>query len=260
MGVINKLFKDKKILNFYLTAGYPDLKTFKKILLTLSNAGVDIIEIGIPFSDPIADGDIIQNATIKVLQQNVDLEKISEVLKSIKGKIKSKLLFMTYYNPVFVYEEKRFIKLAKNCGISGVIVPDLPYDEGKSFYKECIKEGLDTILLTTSVTPLDRIKKISELTTGFLYFVSVLGTTGVRDKIPIGIIKKLKELKRNIKLPVCLGFGIKTSDSIKPFYNYIDGIIIGSALISLIGKNLKNKKVMLKKITQFAQEMRRGLQ
>ncbi len=259
MSNIKALFKDKKVSNFYITAGYPDMKSFKEILLCLSDAGADVIEIGIPFSDPIADGDVIQESTLKVLKNNIDIEKISLLLQSLKGKIKSKLIFMSYYNPVFVYGEKKYISLAKHSGVSGVIVPDLPFDEGKSFYKACMAEGLETILLATSVTSLKRVKSISRYTNGFLYFVSVLGTTGVRKKIPVDIIKKLKEIKKNIKLPLCLGFGISSKTSIKPFYNYIDGVIIGSALIELIRRNLKDKKLMKKKITRFVKDIREGL-
>ncbi len=259
MAGINELFKNKKILNFYITAGYPDIQAFKDILLTLSNADVDVIEIGIPFSDPIADGDIIQESTLQVLQNNINIEKIAKVLKDLKGRIKSKLIFMSYYNPIFVYGEDKYIRLAKSCGVSGMIVPDLPFDEGREFYKNCMKNSLDTILLTTSVTSLDRMKKISQFTTGFLYFVSVMGTTGVREQIPVSIIQKLKEIKKHFNLPICLGFGIKSGRSIKPFYKYIDGVIIGSALIKLIKENIKNKKLMKQKIICFVKDIRKGL-
>lgn len=260
MGKINQLFKNnKRVTNFYITAGYPDLRTFKDILLTLSDAGVDVIEIGIPFSDPVADGDVIQHATIKVLENRINIEKIAEILQKIKGKIKSQLVFMSYYNPIYVYGEEKFIKLAIKCNVSGIIVPDLPFDEGADFYKLCNKKGLDTILLTTSVTTLDRVKKIAKYTTGFLYFVSVLGTTGVREGIPVHINKKLKELKKKIGLPVCLGFGIKSKKSIEPFKKNIDGVIIGSALISLIEKYQKNKTQMFKKIRSFVKEIKEGL-
>lgn len=259
MGCIRDLFINKKILNCYITAGYPDIKTFKDILITLSQKGVDIIEIGIPFSDPIADGDVIQNATIKVLQNRINIEKIGQVLKSIKTKIKSKIIFMSYYNPIYVYGEEKFIRLAKECGVAGVIVPDLPCDEGKQFYRLCQKNNLETILLITSVTPLSRIKEIAKFTTGFLYFVSILGTTGIRNKIPHEIINNLKIIKKNISLPVCLGFGIKSKESIKPFYPYIDGVIVGSALIDIIRKNLDSKKRLKKGIVHFISDLKQGL-
>jgi len=259
MAGIRELFNGKKISNFYVTAGYPDLTTFRNIILALSNSGADVIEIGIPFSDPIADGDVIQKSTLKVLNNNINIDKVAIVLKKLKGKLQSKLIFMSYYNPVFVYGEDKYIKLAKECGISGIIVPDLPVDEGEKFYKKCVRDGLDTILLTSSVTPLNRLKCISQYTTGFLYFMSVLGTTGVRDMIPLSIINKLKEVRKNIKLPVCLGFGIKSRQSIKPFYNYIDGVIIGSALIELIGRNIRNKEMMMHKIVEFVRDINKGL-
>jgi tryptophan synthase alpha chain len=260
MNTIRSLFKNKKVSNFYITAGYPDLNTFKQILITLSDAGADVIEIGIPFSDPIADGEVIQKSTLKALSQNVDIEKISKVLISIKNRLKSKLIFMSYYNPVYVYGEEKFIKLAKKSNVAGVIIPDLPFDEGKIFYRSCMKQGLETILLATSVTPLNRIKAIAKYTSGFMYFVSVLGTTGVRTKIPNSIKSKLKEIRDNIKLPVCLGFGISSKESIKPFYNYIDGVIIGSALIKLIDKSGKNKKLLKQKVTNFVKSINKGLQ
>ncbi|MDD5065715.1 MAG: tryptophan synthase subunit alpha [bacterium] len=259
MEPLQELFKNKKVLNCYITAGYPDLRTFKEILMTLSRNDVDIIEIGIPFSDPIADGDVIQKATIKVLDDKINIETIAEILKGMKNRIKSRLLFMSYFNPIFVYGEDKFIRLAKSCGVSGVIVPDLPYDEGQKFYEKCINNGLETVLLVTSVTPLLRIKEIAKFTTGFLYFVSVLGTTGIRNSIPLDIINNLKLIKQNIQLPLCLGFGIRSGRGIRPFLHHIDGIIVGSALISLINRYQKNKKLLMKKIIDFVRELSKAL-
>lgn len=259
MSGIRELFKKRKVLNCYLTAGYPDIPTFEKILLALSCEGTDIIEVGLPFSDPIADGDTIQKASVKVLDKGMNIESVARCLKRLKGKIGSKLLFMTYYNPVFAYGEDRFIRLALECGVSGVIVPDLPYEEGRSFYRKCARKGLDTVLLVTPVTPMKRVKAVSRFTTGFLYFVSVLGTTGQRTRLPRAIIRNLKEIKKEVSLPVCLGFGIKSAGVARPFVPYVDGIIVGSAFIDLVSRFFRNKKQLFRKIAVFVRSLRRVL-
>ncbi len=250
---MNTVKTNSNKLSLYVTGGYPDLKTFENILIDLSNSGADILEIGIPFSDPIADGEVIQNSTIEVLKKNITLIDIAESIKRIRPKITSELYFMSYYNPIFIFGEDKFIKLCKDTGINGVIIPDLPYDAGKNFYKKLIKNNIKTSLLITSVTPMERVKKIAKYTTGFLYFVSVLGTTGARNSLPLSIKKLLKNIKQNIDKELFLGFGIKSPETVKPFINYLDGIIIGSALIELISKNVKSKKILKQKLKQFTE-------
>ncbi len=247
--------KDKK-LSLYVTGGYPDIKTFQYILKILSKNNADIIEIGIPFSDPIADGEVIQKSTLAALENKITIIDIVNAIKEIKSEIKSELYFMTYYNLVFVYGEDKFIKLCKQADIKGVIIPDLPYDEGKLFYKKLIKNNIKTTLLITSVTTEERIKNIAKLTTGFIYFVSVLGTTGARNILPIGIKDILRKIKNSINKEVFLGFGIKSPETVKPFIKYIDGMIVGSALLELISNNLKNKKVLGEKLTAFVKKFK----
>ncbi len=248
-----------KKLSLYITGGYPDIDTFQNIVLTLSKAGADILEIGIPYSDPIADGEVIQNSSLIALNNNITILDIARSIKSIRNNINSEIYFMSYYNPVFVFGENRFIKLCKESGIDGVIIPDLPYEEGKEFYKNLITNNIKTTLLVTTVTPMDRIKKISKLTTGFLYLVSVLGTTGARDKLPITLKNILKNIKNNINNELFLGFGIKNPDMVTEFQNYLDGVIVGSALIELINKNIEKKSLLNKKLREFVNSFKREL-
>ena len=144
--MLREIFNNNhKVLNIYLTAGYPDIKKFEELIVFFSENGVDIIEIGIPFTEPVADGEIIQKSTNIAIENNITLTKTFKIIESLRKKIKSKLVFMSYYNPIFIYGEEKFISKLVSVGVDGVIVPDLPAEEGKNFYKMCINAGIETI-------------------------------------------------------------------------------------------------------------------
>jgi len=223
--------RSEKVLSVFLTAGYPDKENFVELALGVLDAGVDMLEIGIPFSDPLADGAVIQKSSLVAIENGVNLESVFEFSRSIRAKIDKPLILMGYANPVFRYGVIRFVSDAVNCGIDGLIIPDIPLEEYDSFYPS---DGmfLDTILLTTPQSGEERIKKIDSISSGFVYCVSVSGTTGVRNSFTDSEIKSLQNTRRLIKKnKMLVGFGISTVENIKQVSPFCDGVIVGSAVI-----------------------------
>ncbi|MEJ6950525.1 tryptophan synthase subunit alpha [Natronospora cellulosivora (SeqCode)] len=251
-------FKDifkKKALMPYITAGDPDLNTTKEIILTLDKSGADIIELGIPFSDPLADGPIIQAAALRSLDAGTSLAKIFEMLVSIKDQVNCPYLLMGYYNPILNYGKEKFIRDAKEAGVSGVIIPDLPYDQDIEFYNCLLDNNIFPILMLTPVTTEERIKKIVELSHGFIYCVSLLGTTGTDSSALVDVGKYLNKIRKYTNIPLALGFGIDGPEKVKEIINESDGIIIGSALVKIIEKYGKSKD-LLYSIEAFIREIK----
>ena len=256
MSKIQQIFKNNKALITYITAGDPDLETTKDIIFELNNDGVDIIEIGIPFSDPLADGPVIQEASQRALKNGVNLRKIFNTLESIKGRINTPLVLMGYYNSIFNYGEDKFIEDCKHTGISGVIIPDLPFDEEIEFYEKLKENGIDGILLVAPNTSEERLKEISSHATGFLYCVSLMGVTG-DTRGPVEYINEyVQKIRKYVNIPIAIGFGIDTPEKVKLIINYVDGIIVGSALIKIIDKNKENKNKMFEEIQTFIQNLK----
>jgi len=256
MSKIQQIFKNNKALITYITAGDPDLETTKDIIFELNNDGVDIIEIGIPFSDPLADGPVIQEASQRALKNGVNLRKIFNTLESIKGRINTPLVLMGYYNSIFNYGEDKFIEDCKHTGISGVIIPDLPFDEEIEFYEKLKENGIDGILLVAPNTSEERLKEISSHATGFLYCVSLMGVTG-DTRGPVEYINEyVQKIRKYVNIPLAIGFGIDTPEKVKLIINYVDGIIVGSALIKIIDKNKENKNKMFEEIKTFIQNLK----
>ena len=256
MSKIQQIFNNNKALITYITAGDPDLETTKDIIFELNNDGVDIIEIGIPFSDPLADGPVIQEASQRALKNGVNLRKIFNTLESIKGRIHTPLVLMGYYNSIFNYGEDKFIEDCKHTGISGVIIPDLPFDEEIEFYEKLKENGIDGILLVAPNTSEERLKEISSHATGFLYCVSLMGVTG-DTRGPVEYINEyVQKIRKYVNIPLAIGFGIDTPEKVKLIINYVDGIIVGSALIKIIDKNKENKNKMFEEIKTFIQNLK----
>ncbi|MFA6842705.1 MAG: tryptophan synthase subunit alpha [Defluviitoga tunisiensis] len=256
MSKIQQIFNNNKALITYITAGDPDLETTKDIIFELNNDGVDIIEIGIPFSDPLADGPVIQEASQRALKNGVNLRKIFNTLESIKGRIHTPLVLMGYYNSIFNYGEDKFIEDCKHTGISGVIIPDLPFDEEIEFYEKLKENGIDGILLVAPNTSEERLKEISNYATGFLYCVSLMGVTG-DSRGPVEYINEyVQKIRKYVNIPLAIGFGIDTPEKVKLIINYVDGIIVGSALIKIIDKNKENKNKMFEEIKTFIQNLK----
>jgi len=234
----------------YITFGYPDIKETRYFLKNFEDWGIDIVEIGIPFSDPVADGPTIQLASDSSLKKRrFSIDEILDEIKSLNLKIP--VVILTYFNPIFNYGIEKFLKKAKNSRIWGVIIPDLLFEEGRRWRVLCKKYKIKNIELVSPVTPFKRIKKIIKETRGFLYYVSVTGVTGARRDVQKALIKRLQEIKKiEKKVPVYLGFGFSNKEQIKKVIDYADGVIIGSAIIEKL-KNRKKTKHYIINIAKF---------
>lgn len=248
---IKKILREKtKKVIIYTMAGYPDVKTTEKLLFTLSKTGVSLIELGIPFSDPIADGPIIQHASEVALRNGITIHKIFNLVRKVRKKIQTPIVVMTYYNVVFNYGKEKFIKDALNSGIYGAIIPDLPFDEEEDFYNYAKKNNFYIIYLVSPTNTLDRAKKIMEKSMGFVYYILLRGVTGIRNKNESDL-RRLIILKKYIDKPFFAGFGISTAKQAGEIFKYADGVIIGSAFIHEISGYIKNKPLLFKKAEIF---------
>jgi len=234
---LEQAFKSGKALIPYIMAGDPDLDFTESLIPALEEAGADIIEVGLPFSDPLADGPVIQAAGQRALKSGTTTEKIFGMLARLKGKVKTPLVLMGYYNPILQYGAKRFLEAAKESSASGVLVPDLPFDEGEDFYESARLEGISPIYMVTPNTPEERLGEIGRRACGFLYCVSLLGITGDARGPKSGVEEYLKRVRRYSQAPLALGFGIDSPEKVKAVLRYADGIVVGSALVSLIAKS-----------------------
>lgn len=226
--------KDQKALITFITAGDPDLETTKKLFKVLEKSGADIIELGVPFSDPLADGPVIQKSALRALGSGTTLKKIIQLVDEIRQDSQLPIVLMSSYNPVFVYGEKRFVDDAVKAGVDGVIIPDLPPEEAMEFERYADSKGLDMIFLIAPTSTPDRIKMVAERSRGFIYYVSLTGVTGARASLADGIQQKMENIKKNTKLPVMIGFGISGPDQAKQAAAISDGVIVGSAVVRMI--------------------------
>ena len=242
--------QNKKAFIVFITCGYPNLNITKKLILEFAKIGVDIIELGVPFSDPLADGPIIQEASQTALKRGVNLNDILNLVKNVRKDIDIPICLMTYYNPIFCFGEERFARKAAACGVDGIIIPDLPPEEGNSFIRLANKFDLDTIFFLSPTSTHERIKFISGVSQGFIYYVSLTGVTGPRENLPLDLVHNLKIIKKNITKPVCVGFGVAKPSHVRQIYKIADGVIVGSAIIKKIKENLK-KKDLIKIVARF---------
>lgn len=229
--------KNEMALILYTTGGYPNIEKSMEIIEVLSESGADIIEIGIPFSDPIADGPSIQYSSHASLVEGCTLKKIINNVRKLK--VKKPLVFMSYLNPLLAYGKKKILRDMKKIGVSGLIIPDLPVEEATDWITLSQKYGIELIFLLTPASPEKRRKKIVKKSRGFVYCVSVTGTTGIRDEMPPNISNFLKEVKSISDTPIALGFGISRPEQIKALRGKTDGVILGSRIIEAI-KNKEN--------------------
>ena len=235
MNRIRNLFKkDKNKLIVFLTAGYPEINSTEKLVLTAVESGADMIEIGIPFSDPQADGPIIQKASEKALSNGITLDIIFQQVKSIRKKTNIPISLMGYYNPILKRGIDRFLADCVVNEIDGIILPDLPYDEGKEFCNKAKELGISPILLVAPNTSNKRIEEISNLSNDLIYAVSILGITGNDIGSKKELIKYLDRVKANSSCPFIVGFGIKTNDDVKWFNKYSNGAVVGSHILNHI--------------------------
>jgi tryptophan synthase alpha chain len=239
MNRISRAFKQlrskrKSAFIAFLTAGYPDLATTEKLVLEFSQRGVDIMELGIPFSDPMADGPVIQESSQEALKHNIRLIDVLAMVKRIRRHSDIPLLFMTYYNPIFCMGEDKFVREAAKAGLDGVIIPDLPLEEGNPLASVCRKAGLDNILFVAPTTEQARLKRIARSASGFIYYISLAGVTGERKALPSDVASRVRKIKKMTGTPVCVGFGVSSAAQVRQIQSVADGVIVGSAIIRKI--------------------------
>ncbi|MCD7878443.1 MAG: tryptophan synthase subunit alpha [Candidatus Gastranaerophilales bacterium] len=256
MSNIYKAFEKGKAFIGFLTAGDPDLETTKECIFAMEQAGADLIEIGIPFSDPIAEGIVIQNANIRALNSGTNLDKIFKLVKEIREKTSIPLVFLTYINPVFNYGYERFFKTCNNIGIDGLIIPDLPFEERSEIQEIAEKYNVDIISLIAP-TSNDRIKEIAKSAKGFVYVVSSMGVTGVRKEITTDVKSIVKLVKETTTTPCAIGFGISTPEQAKHFSQIADGVIVGSAIVKIIEKYGKSAP---RYVQDYVKQMKEAIQ
>lgn len=246
MNRIEKLFQTKKdqVLSVYFTAGYPALESTVTVIKSLQSAGADMIEIGIPFSDPMADGPVIQESSHKALKNGMSLRKLFKQIKNIREEIEIPLLLMGYLNPVLQYGMDNFCRDCRKTGIDGVILPDLPLDVYSADYKKDFLEcDLANILLITPQTSNERIRIIDHESRGFIYMVSSSSTTGMKGNFTNGQIdyfRRIKSMKLN--KPVMAGFGISNQETFETVCGFTNGAIIGSAFVKMLGESAEPEK------------------
>ena len=255
MSEIKKAFENGKAFIPFVTAGDPDLETTEKLLIEMSKNGADIIEIGIPFSDPIAEGIVIQEADLRALASGTTTDKIFEMVKRVRSEIKCALAVMTYMNPIFVYGTDKFMAKCKECGISAVIVPDTPFEEKQELAPYCDKHGIELVSLIAP-TSHDRIKMIAKESQGFVYCVSSMGVTGVRSEITTDIGEMVRLVKSVSDTPCAVGFGISTPEQAKKMAECADGVIVGSAIVKIVAKYGKD---CIKPVCDYVKSMKEAI-
>lgn len=235
MTKIADAFANGKAFIPFLTCGDPDLETTEKLIGAIAEAGADLIELGIPFSDPTAEGPVIQDANLRALSVGTTTDKIFDMVRRVRQTVSIPMVFMTYANVIFSYGADRFLKTAAEIGMNGIIVPDVPFEEKQEFEPLCQKYGLAQISMIAP-TSHDRIRAIAEQANGFLYCVSSLGVTGTRTAITTDIGAMVKLVKEVKDIPCAVGFGISTPEQAETMCRQADGAIVGSAIVKLIAQ------------------------
>ncbi len=235
MSNIRSAFENGKAFIAFITCGDPDLETTAKVVRAAAENGADLIELGIPFSDPTAEGPVIQGANLRALSGGVTTDKIFAFVKELRKDVKIPMVFMTYANVVFSYGAERFISACREIGIDGLILPDLPFEEKDEFLPVCRKYGVDLISLIAPTSE-NRIAMIAKEAEGFLYIVSSLGVTGTRSEIKTDLDSIVKVVRENTDTPCAIGFGISTPEQAAKMAGISDGAIVGSAIIKIIEK------------------------
>lgn len=246
--------KNEKALTIFLTAGFPNIENFVELALSIEKAGADILEIGLPFGDSLADGPVIQSSYTVALKNNVNLLATFNLISEIRKKSDIPIVIMSSSNPVLAFGKKKFVQYCINAKVDGIIIPDIPLEEYEDFYKNEFKE-IDKILLTTPTSSQKRISTIDNKSSGFVYCVSVVGTTGVREKFDNYVFENLTRtysIVKNNKMQI--GFGISTAEDVKKFSPFCDGVIVGSAIVRTLSNDDKN----FTKTIELVKELKRA--
>ena len=239
MSNIQSAFDHGKAFIPFVTCGDPDLETTGAVVRAAVENGADLIELGIPFSDPTAEGPVIQDANLRALTGGVTTDQIFEFVRELRRDVRIPMVFMTYANVVFSYGAERFISTCRDIAIDGLILPDLPYEEKEEFLSLCHQYGVDLISMIAPTSE-NRIAMIAKEAEGFLYLVSSLGVTGVRSEIKTDLASIVEVIRQNTDLPCAIGFGISTPEQAKKMADIADGAIVGSAIVKIIEKHGKN--------------------
>ena len=256
MSNIYKAFENKKAFIGFLTAGDPTAEKTVEYILEMERAGADLIEIGIPFSDPTAEGVVIQDANIRALSGGMTTNGVFEIVKKVRKKSNIPLVFLTYINPVYKYGYENFFEECREVGIDGIIVPDVPFEEKHEIEDIANKYGVDIISLIAPTSE-DRIKKIAKEAKGFVYVVSSMGVTGVRSEIKTDIRKMVQSIKEVTDVPCAVGFGINNPKQAREISEVADGVIVGSAIVKIIEKNRENAK---EELFKYVSEMKHAIE
>ncbi len=235
MNKIKNVFANGKAFIPFITTGDPTLEISEQLVYAMEKAGADLIELGIPFSDPIAEGIVIQKADERALSAGATTDKIFDMVRRIRKNSDIPLAFMTYINPIFVYGSEKFLRNCADCGIDAIIVPDMPFEEKEEIHPFCQKYGVDLISLIAP-TSKERIRMIAAEAEGFVYCVSSMGVTGVREEITTDISQMVSLVKETKDIPCAIGFGISTPEQARQMAEKGDGVIVGSAIVKLIEK------------------------
>jgi tryptophan synthase alpha chain len=256
---IRLMKKSETALIPYIMAGDPDLATTKTLILEMEKAGCDIIELGAPFSDPLADGPTIQKASIRSLRNHTSVSNVLSMVAEVRRESKIPLILMTYYNLIFKYGEERFVNDAASAGLDGIILPDLPPEEAGKLIPLAKKAGLDTIFLLAPTSTDERIKLVCKVSQGFVYYVSLTGVTGARAGVQSSVQDSLKKIKQVTDKPVAVGFGISTPDQAAQMALWgADGVIVGSALVKMVEENIGSPEIIASAVA-FVKALKQGV-
>ena len=256
MSNIYIAFENKKAFIAFLTAGDPDFETSVECFKAVARAGADLIEVGIPFSDPIAEGPVIQEADLRALESGMTTDKVFELVKEVRKETDVPMVFMSYINPIYHYGADEFFKKAAEAGIDGAIVPDMPFEEKGELDSTAAKYGIDIISMIAPTSE-DRIKMIAKEAKGFIYVVSSLGVTGVRTEIKTDLDSMIKNIREVTDVPAAIGFGISTPEQAKKMAAVADGAIVGSAMVRIVAAEGKNAP---EKLYEYVKSMKDAIE
>ena len=250
--------RGQKALIPYIAAGDPNLEVTRQLVLELDRKGANIIELGVPFSDPVADGPTIQRASVRALQQGTTLKGIIETVTAIREEAQIPIILMTYYNPILAYGIQPFCWEAARAGVDGLIVPDLPPEEAEELSASCREQGLAINFLVAPTSTVERVEKVNQHTTGFVYCVPLTGVTGARDHMAEGVESFVEMIRSHSTRPLALGFGISTPEHARDAAQLVDGVIVGSAIINIM-EQCNTEAEMVEQVGAFAASLRAGI-
>lgn len=259
MRRIEQKFDELKLNNqkafiAYIMAGDPDLHATEELVFELERQGVSLIELGVPFSDPLADGPTIQAAGQRALSSGTTLSKILELISKIRSRVEIPIVLMSYFNPIYHYGVSAFLRDAKLKGVDGLIIPDLPLEESEEITALARTAEIDLIFLVAPTSSLERIKRISSASEGFIYYVSLTGVTGARESLEGEVGQFVSKIKKLTTKPVCVGFGVSTAEQVKDILKFGDGVIVGSAIVRLIERR-RGEKDMALEVGEFVKTL-----